>query len=327
MKILIIKPSSFGDIIVANPVLTALKKNYPECAVKWLVFDEWKDVLRLFPLLDGVITWDKKKGLSGLLSVIKAVRKEQFDIVMDLQGLLRSAFVACFSGAKTKIGVPGMKEFSGILVKEPFPESAGINAVVRSLESFRFLTARNHEPEFKLAVTEDDAGKAEGILKFCGITGERKIIGIAPFVRGVSKQWPLEHFRMLTQLILNFKYDADILILGGKNDNWDFYDNRVVNLCGKTTIPELAGILKKCAVVAGGDTGIIQLAAAMNTPVVAIFGGSDINETAPTGPKTVLISKGFKCSPCRSRPTCRDFECLRQITPEEVMKAVVKWIN
>lgn len=324
MKILIIKPSSFGDIIQSNPVLTALKKAVPGCAVKWLVFAEWKNALQLFPDLDGTIVWDRKGGPAAFLNTILSIRREKFDVVIDLQGLMRSAFVALFSGAKRKIGVPGMKELSFMLIKEPYPESRAMNAVFRSLESVRYLTSGEFKPEFNIKPPVDAAQKAEELL---ASVKSKKLIGVVPYVRGPSKQWPVGYFKELVRKLLAAGEGRAVVIFGGKQDKWNVQGGNEIDLCGKTSITELAGALKRCSVVVGGDTGPVHLAAAMDVPTVVIFGGSDIRETAPVSAKTTLVTNNALCSPCRTRPTCADYDCLKSIKPDEVYKAAEKWIR
>lgn len=322
-NILIIKPSSFGDIIQSNPVLSALKKLYPGCRVTWLVFKEWKDVLELYPGLDGIIEWDRRGGLREYFRVIREIRKNKFDIVIDLQGLLRTAALGALSGAGIRIGVPGMKEFSGLLLKEVFPENAAMNATLRSLETVRYLTNEKQEAVFNITVPEAARKASLDVLR--GTTG--RVVSIIPFVRGKAKQWPLKYFEELCSMILKSYPDITIAVIGGKNDRWVLGNKRIMDLCGKTSITELAGVLQRSSVVIGADTGPAHLGAAMNIPSVVIFGGSDINETAPVSKKTALISKYFDCSPCRGRPECRDYDCLKAISPDEVFESAEKWLK
>jgi heptosyltransferase-2 len=89
----------------------------------------------------------------------------------------------------------------------------------------------------------------------------------------------------------------------------------------------MAALLEKCEFVVGGDTGPVHLAAALDVRVAVIFGGSDINETAPISKKTVLLSKNYECAPCRGRPDCSDYPCLKDIKVSEVFEVVKKWIS
>lgn len=327
MKILIIKPSSFGDIVQSNPVLTALRKEYEGCEISWLVFDTWKDVITLFPDVNHAIVWKKKKSFRSFFSLVKLLRKERFDIVIDLQGLIRTSLLSLLTGAKKRIAVPGMKEFSNLFTREAYPESSGMHAVERSLETVRFLSGKRHEPSFNITIPENAAEGLTSLLKEQKISAGDKIIGIVPSVRGKGKQWPAPYYKELINFILEKLPEAWIVILGSVNKSLVFDRQEVADLRGKTSILHLAGMLKLCNIVVGGDTGPIHLASAMKIPTVAIFGGSDVKETSPLGTHVSVIRKNYKCSPCRSRPQCKDYPCLGDITPEEVFAVVRRRIR
>ncbi|HHT9130224.1 MAG TPA: lipopolysaccharide heptosyltransferase II [Candidatus Brocadiaceae bacterium] len=322
MNVLIVKPSSFGDIVQANPTLVALKKFYPDCNVSWLVFDMWKDVLSLFPDLDRVIIWRKRGGIKEFIHVVHLLRKEKYDLVIDLQGLARSALLTFISGAKKKIGVPGMKEFGWWFIREVFPESRSMNAVNRSLETVRYLTGKKIEPAFNLSVPPSAEREASDIIKSLGVSNSETTIGIVPFARGLSKQWPIEYYRQLIDLIVLHNNRVNILILGSKDNVGIIEHPNAIDLCGRTSLTQLAAVFKMCKVVIGSDTGPVHLAAALNVPVVVLFGGSDVRETAPVTDHATIITKNFPCSPCRSRPTCNDYPCLKEIKPQEVFEAL-----
>ncbi|MBN1823571.1 MAG: glycosyltransferase family 9 protein [Endomicrobiales bacterium] len=322
MKILIIKPSSFGDIVQSNPVLAALKQEFPGAAVHWLVFSAWQDLLDLFPGLDGRMVWDRNGGLKEYLRVIRRVRSEKYDLVIDLQGLARTALVAFFSGAKRKIGVPGMKELSWLIVREVFPESGKINAAARALETVRYLAGKKREPVFNLAVSGQAEEAAGRLLSESGIDGRSRIIALVPSARGRAKEWPLSYYEETARMLMKEFTDARIIALGSAGDAAKLSGFGALNFAGRTDIGLLAGILKRCAVVVGNDTGPVHLASALGVPVVAVFGGSDVSETAPVAEDAVVITKNYPCSPCRGKPKCSDYGCLADIKPAEVFGAV-----
>ena len=121
--------------------------------------------------------------------------------------------------------------------------------------------------------------------------------------------------------------ELKIVILGGDGDFYVLQESGAVNLCGKTSLGQLATILKACRVVTGGDTGPVHMAASLGVPVVVMFGGSDVQETAPVTPAATILKKDFSCSPCRGRVTCTDYPCLSTITPDEVLNAISRWLE
>ena len=326
MKILIIKPSSFGDIIQANPTARALRRNYPEAVTTWLVFDVWAEAIACFSDVNNTIIWKKDGGIKEFIDVISRVRAQKFDIVIDLQGLARTGIISFFSGARTRIGVPGLKEFSWLLEKEVYPENAAINATMRNLETIRFLTGCVQPVEFSLSIGDSDKSEAGRIMRAVDIFSSDLLIALIPSSRGKGKEWPIGHFRELMTLIFTTLAGAKVLMLGAKGDFYLFSDKGVVSMCGKTSLTQLFAILQKCKVVVGPDTGPIHLAAALGVPVVVLFGGSDVKETAPAVSKVSILKKDYPCSPCRGRPTCKDYPCLKDITPQEVIEAIKKWL-
>ena len=326
MKILIIKPSSFGDIIQANPALTALRTIYPDAEITWLVFDAWADILDFFPDLNKKIVWKKSGGIKEYLRIINEVRKEKFDLVIDLQGLLRTALIVLLSGAKRKLGVPGMKEMSWLLVKEVSPEKKKLNAAIRSLEPLSFISGKTFLPKFNIRVDSVSEAVVDVILKKQNISFSDKLVALIPSARGRAKQWPVEYFKKLISLLVSEPKNK-IIILGDKNISGLYRGIGISDLSGRTTLKNLAAILKRCSVVVGLDTGPVHVAAALGVPTVVLFGGSDVNETSPVSKNAVIIKKDFKCSPCRGRMSCRDTDCMRAISPEEVVEAVNKWIK
>jgi ADP-heptose:LPS heptosyltransferase len=313
MKILIIKPSSFGDIVQAAPCASALKKAYPGCNVSWVVFKQWEELLEIFYDIDNAIVWDRKKGISGFFGVLKEVKKTEFDVIIDLQGLMRSALLAKFAKGKVKLGVPGMKEFGNLLLTETYPSNANMNATVRNLEPVRFLTGEKFNPDINISIDTGTLRQAGSILDNAGVKG--RFIAFMPFARGKGKDWSIENYLALIGLINTKCPSFDIVILGSKGDYGKIKSDKVKDICGMTNLKELAAILSKASAAIGADTGSMHLAAVLNTPSVFIFGGSDINETAPyIGRFSLLINKEKRKE-------------INKITPQEVFAEVQKWIK
>ncbi|MDR3195198.1 MAG: glycosyltransferase family 9 protein [Endomicrobium sp.] len=309
MNVLIIKPSSFGDIVQALPCANALKRAYSDCNISWVVFKNWEQIPKLCPDIDDVIIWDRQRGIRGFLDVLRSVRQSEYDIIIDLQGLLRSALLAKFAKAKIKVGAPGMKELSNLLIKEAYPEKADTNATLRNLEAIRFLTGETFQPEVSVKINAD----VNRILNDNGVSKE--FVAFAPFARGKGKNWGVDNYLKLIGLIKRKFAYMQIVVLGAKSDFGEIQSNEVVDLRGKTSIEELAGVLSKSKAVVGADTGPTHLSAVLNVPSVFIFGRSDINETAPfLGRFSLLINK-------------EDEDNINAVKPEAVFLEIEKWIR
>lgn len=321
MKILIVKPSSFGDIIQTNPILQAIKLQWPISQIDWLVFKQWEQVVRLFPNVDNIKIWDRKGGIKAFFNILKDCNKENYDIVIDLQGLLRTAIFTRLLKAKQKVGVSGMKEFSWLIIKQPYKPDPKLNAVLRSLQSLTYITGKQYPVEFKIYEETKN-----NIFENCKIESDEKVIAFIPFSRGKTKNWNKQYYLKLAEMIKK-DYDIKIIILGSKNDYGKIRSKYIVDLCGRTDILELANILKKCMCVIGSDTGAMHLANAMGINSLFIFGGSDINETAPYGNNSIVLSAGLSCSPCRGKCKYSIERCLEEIKPKMVFESIQKWIK
>jgi ADP-heptose:LPS heptosyltransferase len=309
LKILIIKPSSFGDIVQALPCANALKKAYPKCEISWVVFSDWEALLCMCCDIDRIIIWNRKDGLKGFFKTLKQIRKIKYDIIIDLQGLIRSSILAKFAKAEIKIGVPGMKEFSNFLIKELYSDDSNVNATLRNLKPVYFITGKEFKPGVNIKISIDENK----------ILHENKIfssfITLIPFARGKGKDWSVLNYHKLINLIKKKYVDMQIVILGSSNDFERIQSNMVVDLCGKTTIKELAAILLRSSVAVGADTGPMHLSSVLGTPSVFIFGSSDINETAPyIGQFSLLANKN-------------NSKYIDYIKPETVFLEINKWIK
>ncbi|MDR3071145.1 MAG: glycosyltransferase family 9 protein [Endomicrobium sp.] len=337
MKILIIKPSSFGDIIQALPCANALKLAYHACEITWVVFSDWEPLLKMCTDVDKIILWDRKKGLKGFWETLRQVKSVEYDLIIDLQGLLRSAFLAKFASAKIKIGVPGMKEFSSFLIKEVYPKRAMMNATLRNLETVRFLTGKTFSPKINIKISDESQKIAKIILRTNGLLKDTCSIGLdeknvfkqqcdkqeqisdfialLPFARGKGKDWGVLNYHKLVDLIEKKYSNMYVVVLGSVQDFGKIQSNKVIDLCGKTGIEELASILLQSRVTIGADTGPMHLSAVLQRPSVFIFGSSNSNETSPCiGNFSVVIDKNNPKN-------------INAIKPESVFVEITKWIK
>ena len=128
-------------------------------------------------------------------------------------------------------------------------------------------------------------------------------------------------------MVKSFDKDIKIIILGSQADYGKIKNDNIIDLCGKTNIKELAGILSVCEIAVGADTGAMHLANAIGIKNIFIFGGSDIKETAPYGNNSKVISANLSCSPCRGKCKFDKEKCLEQIKPNTVFESVKEWIK
>ncbi|MBI4847621.1 MAG: lipopolysaccharide heptosyltransferase I [Nitrospirae bacterium] len=346
MKMLIIKPSSLGDIIHALPFLKAVKDTFPKARIDWVISENFKDILTGNPLIDRLIVFDKDslKKIGKLFSITSALLKElkarRYDIVVDLQGLLRSGVMTLFSVAPVKVGFADAREGSTFFYDKKVSVNKNMHAVDKCLEIAKAIGVKVSKAEFPLHVDKASKAKAKELI---GNIGEYLVI--VPSARWETKRWPAENFASLIG-----KLSIPCVIVGSKGDKkivQEIMDRRqktedrrqipphpplgkggqrgVIDLCGKTDLKELVALIAGARAVVSNDSGPMHIAAALNKPLVAIFGPTDPAKTGPYGwqknKNMKVIRANVTCGPCRKRK-CREFICMEKLSAEKVFKAV-----
>lgn len=331
-NILVVKLSAIGDVIHALPVAQALKRQYPSSKITWIVEKPAYDLLTMNPNIDEIILFEKPKfkSVAGLLEhgpkLAKLLKSHYFDLVLDLQGLFKSAALAWLSGAKKKIGYCDMRELSWLISEPVCGAHKNGHVIERYLDVARYLGCEVKEPQFCLSTSEQDSKATAHILAAAGLNPESPYVVIAPGTNWQSKCWPVRHYTELAG-ILTQKYRCQIVLIGGSQDDesakliQDHANARIVNLIGKTTLKQLACVLQKSKLFIGGDTGPMHLAAAMGSRVIALFGPSDALRNGPYGTQNFIIKAEISCSPCFKR-TCDTIDCMRNITVADVVSKI-----
>ncbi|WP_447979702.1 lipopolysaccharide heptosyltransferase II [Candidatus Nitrospira bockiana] len=328
-RILIIKPSSLGDIVHALPVLHALRVRYPSARIDWLVKREWAGVLERAEGLDRM--WPVDRGLKAWLSVVPALRAAQYDLVLDLQGLFRSGVMAWLTGCRERIGFANGREGSRLFYRRRVAvPTADMHAVDRYLLLAAAVGA-GHEgkPEFRLRPTAEDREEVGRLLRRAGLKTGTDWIAMNVSARWETKQWPAGDFADAADR-LQSEGLGQVLMIGGPGDRRasetvvNTMRTPVIDLTGHVPLTLLPCLLGEASVLLTNDSGPMHIAAAMGTPVVALFGPTSPVRTGPYGEGHVVMAAGVACSPCFSR-VCRNavrLECLHRIRPEQVVDAV-----
>lgn len=328
-RILLVKLSSFGDVIHALPTLEALRNLYPQGQIIWLVEEAFIPLIAGHPALDEV--WgvprvrlgqgmDRDKVLR-LLRLLRRVRASRFDLVIDLQGLLKSALWVALAQSFRKVGYDRTRELSYLALTERIPPyDPEAHAVWRYLNVARHLGAPPTLPRFRLGLTP-------ALPDFLA-SGDRPWVVLHPGARWATKLWPAAGWAQLGDWLSREK-GLGVIITGSAVDR-ELADQiitrmreQALNLAGRTSLPELAGVMQKARLAITADTGPMHLAAALGTRVVAIFGPTSPGRTGPFGPGHRVVRLGLACSPCFQRH-CPEPRCLLELAPEAVLAAVEK---
>jgi lipopolysaccharide heptosyltransferase I len=332
LKILILKPSSLGDVIHALPVLRLLKSHLPQSQIYWWLDSTLQSLLEDDPDLAGVIPFDRQGWASPrrwpkMLSSLLDLRAKHFDWAIDLQGLARSGIFAWLSNAALTIGLDNGREGARAFYDlTPPPPPPGAHAVDRYLAVLPLL----HLPA---------RGNFEWLPKRPGIAAQIQQkwnpapgpwIVLLPGARWDNKRWPVEHFIQLARLMRGM--DAlNFVILGGDDERAageaiaKENPGRSLNLAGQTTLWEMIEWVRHGRLVISADTGPMHVAAALGRPLIALFGPTDPRKTGPYGkPGSVLQINTLPCVPCM-KPSCHyavPQACLINLTPSGVYARV-----
>ncbi|MBI4826810.1 MAG: lipopolysaccharide heptosyltransferase II [Nitrospirae bacterium] len=334
MKILIIKPSSLGDIIHALPFLKAVKDTYPESQVDWVVSKNLKGLLEGNPLINELIVFDKDsmKALKNLPKTIIEIRKfkrilntKYYEIIADLQGLLRSGLITHFTPGALKIGFADGREGSSLFYGKKVSAQNAVHAVDKNLLIAKAIGASVKKIDFPLYVNSSARDKITELLK-----DSSEYVLIAPSARWMSKRWPPEYFASLIS-----KINMPVVITGSLSDMAivqeikDESPGKIIDLCGKTDLKELIALIDGARAVVSNDSGPMHIAAALNKPVIAFFGPTDYEKTGPYGWQNNkdlnVLRASAKCSPCFKR-RCKDLVCMKGITVETAYNALRRYL-
>lgn len=338
-RILLIKPSSLGDIIHALPVLAALRDAYPQAHIAWLVSTGFAPLLEGHPLLNEVIPFDRRRfgrmlqnprAMVEFLAFLRGLRRRRFDLVLDLQGLVRSGFLAWASGARRRIGPADARELAWMFYTRRVDAAApGLHAVERNLAVAEALQLRVRSPRFPLGLRPEERAAADAKLAAAsGGRDPRSFIAALPGARWASKLWPTEHWAALLDL-LAADGEPPVVLLGGPDDRTRADAIRSgtrtapIDLVGRTSLRELLALLARADRVVCQDSGPMHMAAALGRPLAAIFGPTDPVRTGPYAQEVRVVRRPLDCAPCQRR-TCPlgHHRCMTELTPEQVRDAL-----
>ena len=332
MKILILKPSSLGDVVQALPVLRLIKRHLPASEIFWWIDAQLAPLLEGDPDLAGVVRFERKRWAAPrhwpeMLRSIRWMRAQHFDWVVDLQCLARSGAFAWLANGQFLIGLDEVREgargFYDVAVRRASFHTHAVDwylAVLPRLgvpvhKNFRWLPER---PAVAAAI------------KSKWHTDSAHWIAIQPGARWLNKHWPVKYFAELVCLLAKDFPDRRFVLLGGHDDQLAgkviarAAPDRCLDLCGQTSLPEMVEWLRLSQLMITNDTGPMHAAAALGKPLVGLFGPTEPRRTGPYGHLDDVLRIDLPCSPCL-KSYCvyeKPNECLKAISPAMVFERV-----
>ncbi|MGA2246820.1 MAG: glycosyltransferase family 9 protein [Verrucomicrobiota bacterium] len=347
MKILILKPSSLGDVIQALPVLRLLKLHWQYAEIFWWIDSALAPLLEGDPDLAGVVRferrrWGKPRHWPEMCRSIRWLREKKFDLIIDLQCLARSAAFGWLANGKNLVGLDESREGARAFYDSIVPRrSFHTHAVDWYLSVLPHIGVPVHDrfdwlpvrPVVAAGIRQkwpdtNHSGPTPGPASPAPNNGRPapRWIVVQPGARWQNKRWPAENFTELVRLLAAKHPAAHFVILGDKTDRLlgtivsDAAPERCLDLCGATTLPEMVEWIRRCDVMVTNDSGPMHAAAALRKPLVALFGPTEPRRTGPYGQIENVLRVNLPCSPCM-KPYCgfeKPEECLRAISPIQV---------
>ena len=331
-RILLIKPSSLGDIIHGLPLLKVLHEKWPDAKISWVIKDIYADILHKNTYIDELIILKKTSLTTSILSFRKRLRQGMFDLAVDMQGLFRSGLVAFLSGAPVRVGFNNARELAPLFYTHKIDAPLDLHAVERNIKLVASLGCENQEIKFPLNLSQKAHEEVSEFLQKNQLDSNRPLITLVPGSRWEKKRWSPAFFSLLGDL-LNHELEAKIVIAGSIQEMELIHEIRksMKNPSLEATgfsLQKLSALLSKSDVVVTNDSGPMHVAAAMETPVVALFGPTDPRRTGPFTKNCLVIHSDLECMPCFRKPCSqKSFKCMESITVEDVFEGVKKLLR
>jgi heptosyltransferase-1 len=334
LKILILKPSSLGDVVQALPVLRLIKRHLPASEIFWWIDSGLAPLLEEDPDLTGIVRFERQRWAAPrhwpeMLYSVRWMRAQNFDWVIDLQCLLRSAAFAWLAGGKFLIGLDEIREgargFYDVAVRRASFHTHAVDWYLAVLPQLG-VPVHNH-----FTWLPEHAAVAEAV-KSRWRTDDGHWIAIQPGARWPNKRWPAEYFAELVRQLARKFPKARFAILGDHQDKTlggiisHAGPERCFNLCGQTSLLEMVEWVRLCDLVITNDTGPMHVAAALGKPLVALFGPTEPRRTGPYHQLNQVLRIDLPCSPCL-KPHCtyaKPNECLNALPPKAVFEFVCR---
>lgn len=272
-NLLIIKPSSLGDIVHGLQVAASMKAQQPDLRISWIVRDIFDPLVRNCEVVDRVYVFHRSEGVRGFLKLMREVRQTQFDYVFDMQGLLRTGLMTWRSRARRKVGRTDAREGSTFFYQQkiPLPPDGGQSHALDIL--LRFCPVLDAKPELRGELRFREA--ADLNLGFVdGHRGQAPIL-IFPDSRRAEKRW--NGFRQLTDLLMRDGTGRKIIWAGNNLVSYreNFPEGQFLNLTGNTSLASLPALVRRADWVICNDSGPLHLAAALGVKTLGVFGPTD----------------------------------------------------
>jgi lipopolysaccharide heptosyltransferase II len=343
-KILVLRFSSIGDIVLSSPLVRVLRAKFPQSQIDYVTRKEYAELVRSNQNINYTYEFDARDGFNGLRALKKRVEAEGYDLLVDIHGSLRSRYVRAFMGPARVVTVDKREKERAALVK--FKKDLYKNDVPvsqRYIEAVEPLGVKDDGKGLELHIPDEILFAVSGKMAGLNLNQYEKVVGLCPTARHATKCWPKERFIDLGTRCARDR-DAKVLLFGG-NAEADYCDSiakaiegragsgRTVNFSGQLSLLETAAAMDFCDVVVTNDSGLMHIAEARQRNLVAVF-GSTVRQFGffPQSKNSAVIEReGLYCKPCShiGRSSCpeKHFRCMNDISVDEVFEQTDRMLN
>ena len=331
-RIALLKPSALGDIVHSLPVLSALKELYPASSIDWIVNASFEPLIAGHPDLHATVPFQRGTFRKGLWPSLRyaahfagRLRKNRYDLVVDLQGLLRTGIMAAATGAPVRVGFANAREGSRHFYthRVEVPDAESIHAVDRYWRIVEALGGGHLPKRFQVPISPQELRVVD--LEFAGCP--RPWIAIAPGSKWLTKRWPPAHFAALANRA-RVEFGGTCFLVGAGEDGplaiefQRFAEAACIDLTGQPPLPKLAAMLSRCDAMLANDTGPLHLAAALGTPCIAPYTCTKIAKHGPYGTGHIGIETTVTCAGSYLRNCPNGMICMVELTPDKLWPAL-----
>lgn len=324
---------------MTTPALRSIRHNFPDAEITVLALPWVADIFLASPHVDHVFLYQKEgrhEGFKGKLKLAKDLKQERFDAAILLQNAFEAAFITFLARIPVRGGYTtdarGLLLTHGVKKKSDIKEKHQVHYYQEMVEGLGLTTG---EESLELTLSDESLQWAEDFVQGLKDKGCSKIVGLNPGASyGPAKKWPAEKFTILAR---QFSEDPDtiILVFGTDEDtavakqirSGVVSEQKVVNLCGKTTLSQAMALISKCHVFVTNDSGLMHVSAALQTPTIAIFGSTNHVTTGPYSENASIVRSELECSPClKTHCPKKHFQCMENVTVHDVFHAAQQYL-
>ena len=329
-SILILKLGSLGDVVHTIPLLNILRREIPDARIDWAIEKRNSSLVENHPSVDKIIVFERESALGAVVSfikLVKTIRSNKYDMIMDLQGNLKGGIVTLLSGCQKRMGFA--RGSSRVETISTFFTNCKVieedsHIIERNIGFAKGIGIDAAGISFDIPVDESAKTYIDEFLKSKNVSN-RRIVIIHPGVTWKTKKWPAENYLRLSETIIKTIPDTVIIVTAGPGEKKlvEKFHNTDIIVADNMTLHQLIAMLDRCVLFISSDTGPLHIASALGKNVIGLYGPTDPARNGPYGENNFVLCR---CSPCWQKK-CRDIRCMKNIRVSEVIEKAKEFLD